>query len=185
MNDHRLSETLRALAREGMDGAPPRVEAKLLREFRRRKRSQTAWRVAWIASPIAAAIALLTFYATEPQSIAPPHPPVKRITPPQMAFVKGGAGGFSCALPCRVAQPRLRRVRAAASSADDATPFYPLSYGDDSLTQEPHLVVRLEMQRAAMRLVGIAVPEERAREPIQADVVLGADGLARAVRFLD
>jgi len=183
MSEHRLTETLRELAREGSGGAPPRVEATLLAEFRRRKRSKAAWGVAWILSPIAAALALAVF--SVPHAVAPPSPGFNLIAPPQMAWVKGGAGGLACASPCKDARPTPRRRPAATRVADKATPFYPLQYGDDSLTQEPHLVVRLEMPRAAMRLVGIAVPEERAREPIQADVLLGADGLARAVRFLD
>jgi len=33
--------------------------------------------------------------------------------------------------------------------------------------------------------LGFAVSAERASEPVEAEVVLGADGLARAVRFLD
>ena len=33
--------------------------------------------------------------------------------------------------------------------------------------------------------LGFEVNAERAGEPVRADVMLGADGLARAVRFLD
>ena len=36
-----------------------------------------------------------------------------------------------------------------------------------------------------MMAVGLTVNEERALERVQADVMLGADGLPRAVRFLD
>ncbi len=183
MNDHGLNEAFRALAREGIEGAPPRVEATLRREFRRRKRSKAAWRAIGIGLPIAAALAVVVFSA--PQTVAPPSPRVSHVAPPPMAWVKGGAGVSVCASPCRDERPKPRRSPSAVTVADKATPFYPLPYGGDSLGQEPHLVVRLEMQRSAMRLVGIAVPEERAREPIQADVLLGADGLARAVRFLD
>jgi hypothetical protein len=35
-----------------------------------------------------------------------------------------------------------------------------------------------------MRLVGLPVNEERANERIRADMVLGQDGIARAVRFV-
>ena len=36
-----------------------------------------------------------------------------------------------------------------------------------------------------MIALGFEVSAERAAEPVQADVMLGADGTARAVRFLD
>jgi hypothetical protein len=36
-----------------------------------------------------------------------------------------------------------------------------------------------------MIALGFAVEEERESETVQADVVLGADGVARAVRFLE
>jgi hypothetical protein len=36
-----------------------------------------------------------------------------------------------------------------------------------------------------MIALGYAVGEDRASEPVEAEVVLGADGLARAVRFLE
>ena len=46
-------------------------------------------------------------------------------------------------------------------------------------------VVRVEVPRSAMEAVGIAVSPERAAERVQADVMMGSDGLARAVRFVD
>jgi len=35
-----------------------------------------------------------------------------------------------------------------------------------------------------MRTVGLPINEERASERIQADVLLGQDGIARAIRFI-
>ena len=46
-------------------------------------------------------------------------------------------------------------------------------------------LVRVEVPRSAMIALGYAVSEDRASEPVEAEVVLGADGLARAVRFLE
>jgi hypothetical protein len=36
-----------------------------------------------------------------------------------------------------------------------------------------------------MVALGFEVPEDRAEESVEADVMLGADGVARAVRFLE
>jgi hypothetical protein len=49
---------------------------------------------------------------------------------------------------------------------------------------EDATVVRVQLPRSAMRMVGLPVNEERAGERIRADVVLGQDGIARAVRFV-
>jgi len=46
-------------------------------------------------------------------------------------------------------------------------------------------LVRVEVPRSAMIGLGFEVSAERAAEPVEAEVVLGSDGLARAVRFLD
>ena len=46
-------------------------------------------------------------------------------------------------------------------------------------------VVRVEVPRSAMIALGLEVSAERASELVAADVMLGPDGLARAVRFLD
>ena len=45
--------------------------------------------------------------------------------------------------------------------------------------------MRVEVPRSTMMALGIAVSADRAGEPVQAEVMLGSDGLARAVRFLD
>ena len=46
-------------------------------------------------------------------------------------------------------------------------------------------MVRVELPRSAMIALGFEVNPELAWQPVQADVMLGADGLARAVRFID
>jgi hypothetical protein len=46
-------------------------------------------------------------------------------------------------------------------------------------------VVRVEVPRSAMIALGYSVPADRASERVRAEVVMGSDGLARAVRFLD
>jgi hypothetical protein len=46
-------------------------------------------------------------------------------------------------------------------------------------------MVRVEVPRSAMLEVGLAVSADRVSELVEADVVLGPDGLARAIRFVD
>jgi hypothetical protein len=63
--------------------------------------------------------------------------------------------------------------------------FIPLPNADRLPQDEDLNVVRVEVPRSAMIALGYSVPEDRAAERVRADVVMGSDGLARAVRFLD
>jgi hypothetical protein len=45
-------------------------------------------------------------------------------------------------------------------------------------------VIRVRLPRSAMRTVGLPVNEDRWFERVPADVLLGQDGIARAVRFV-
>jgi hypothetical protein len=49
---------------------------------------------------------------------------------------------------------------------------------------EEGLVVRVELPRSALVSFGLPMNMERADERIKADVLLGNDGLARAIRFV-
>jgi hypothetical protein len=46
-------------------------------------------------------------------------------------------------------------------------------------------LVRVEVPRSAMIALGFDVSADRAEELVEADVMLGSNGIARAVRFLD
>jgi len=45
-------------------------------------------------------------------------------------------------------------------------------------------LVRVQLPRAALASLGLPSNAERADEPVKADVLLGNDGLARAIRFV-
>src|SRR5262245_26078424 len=69
------------------------------------------------------------------------------------------------------------------------TDFFPLSYSDE---QEPGerdevirvQVIRVQMPRSAFIAFGLPVNIERADAPVKADLMVGEDGLARAIRFV-
>jgi hypothetical protein len=63
--------------------------------------------------------------------------------------------------------------------------FVRLPNAEDIAPNEPMNLVRVEVQRSAMIALGFSVSEEHASEPIEADVMLGPDGVARAVRFVE
>lgn len=77
-----------------------------------------------------------------------------------------------------------RRGQRASRSAEVATEFLPLTFVDDSRAQESGHVVRVKVPRSALIAFGVPMNMERAGELITADLVVGDDGLARAIRFV-
>jgi hypothetical protein len=71
----------------------------------------------------------------------------------------------------------------AAPAAEVATGFYPLAYNAIPVTQGS--IVRLELSPASLTALGVdpAVVGPQ-RSSVVADVLVGEDGLARAVRFV-
>lgn len=91
--------------------------------------------------------------------------------------------------PHRVAQPPRSRMRhsdrqRSLSEVEVATDFFPLMDGDDLNGLERSQVVRVKLPGSALIAVGLPIDAEMASEPVKADVVLGPDGLARAIRFV-
>jgi hypothetical protein len=64
------------------------------------------------------------------------------------------------------------------------TDFMPLTYGAALSPNEGGQLVRVELPRSALASMGLPVNVERANERVKADVLLGHDGLARAIRFV-
>lgn len=65
-----------------------------------------------------------------------------------------------------------------------ATDFVPLSYGGVQKPMESGEVIRMEMPRSALIAFGLPVSVDRADTPVKAELLLGEDGMARAIRFL-
>jgi hypothetical protein len=62
--------------------------------------------------------------------------------------------------------------------------FVPLFYGGDPQLIESAQVWRVEMPRAALQSVGLPVAEESLSSRVQVDILLGEDGIARAIRLV-
>lgn len=149
-----LIDDLRALASGGPREAPPLVEARLLAEFRRRKRSRNRRIWAPVLGLAAAAAMALLFWS------------------------KPGA----------VHKPMAVAVQAAVTADDDDSGFYPLPEAEALPPVESAMVVRVQMPVSSLQFMGVPidsvpVDEERADASVQADLLLGQDGLARGVRL--
>jgi hypothetical protein len=103
--------------------------------------------------------------------IAQPNPS-KKIT----ARTTKGARGLK-------REPR-RETAAAATAQAEGNDYLPLTYMADAAAMESGTVVRVELSRSALISLGVPVALDRTDELLKADVVLGDDGVARAIRLV-
>jgi hypothetical protein len=93
------------------------------------------------------------------------------------------------AAPRRTAKPLVQVAAAADADSDDDSAvlgegFVRLPNAARIEPNEDFNVVRVEVPGSAMIAMGISMSEDRAAENVVADVALGADGTARAVRLV-
>ena len=99
------------------------------------------------------------------------HKQRKAQTPPRVA-------------PDKSVKDESKSETGEAAVSEIATDFMPLVAGDNLNSMESAQIVRVELPRSALISFGLPMNMERADERIKADVVLGNDGLARAIRFV-
>lgn len=160
-----VEDLLKTLADSDRDlKAPPAVETRLRSAFQRKYRRRI-WPYFAVAAAIAAGIALF-FVNTRPKlqtmQIAVVTPPVAVVP---------------------VTKPAIRKVAHRRPPPREVmTEFYPLM--DAAPPFERGELLRVSLPASAMRTVGLPVSEDRLSDRVQADVLVGEEGLARAIRFI-
>jgi len=77
-------------------------------------------------------------------------------------------------------KPEVPVVRAQPSEV--VTDFFPLM--DPAPPFQRGRILRVELPASAMQMVGLPVHEQHLNDPVQADVLIGEEGLPRAIRFV-
>lgn len=182
-----LSLELRALAKHDENLlAPARVEANLLGAFRERTRRRSRmWRSLSWAGAAATVVVAAWLLAEHPwrSSDSSPGPKIQAVAPAATFHsasptpAKGQNETAEALTPGKTSRPV--RHRAVADAAGEFIALSSTSYpvGDD-------MVVRVELPRSAPALVGLPIPGGDVSGTVTADVVLGQDGVARAIRFV-
>jgi hypothetical protein len=193
-------------------GASPRVEEALRRAFREQLERVTArrippespenWRWSWrvIGAAGAMAILLLALLAPENRLKSPPanqkqenHPATSSGGAPRQkqdsqarTEGRGDQNQKPASNSAGSRRPSKRHgVRRNAESVNEvATRFYPLVEEGEMAPLESGLIVRVEAPASTFISLGLPITAESSNRPVQADLLLGQDGLPRAIRFL-
>jgi hypothetical protein len=108
------------------------------------------------------------------REVQKPHTAVERTNAaPRYRNASLGRGGVS-----RKASQTNEEV------AEIATDFIPLTHAGSLAPEDGGQVMRVELPRSALVSFGLAMNVEREGERIKADVLVGEDGVARAIRFV-
>jgi len=172
-----LQDDLRYLGLETKDAdAPPRVQMRVMQEFRTKHKTMKARRIAWIGSWGLATAALVAAAASwiswrhDHNLIGRPGTGSAEVA--QSATNQAPAGQSTEGLV-------LGDTFVASNSSGDFT----LLPGSTPSPMEDATVVRVQMQRGALGALGFTVNEEHAADLIQVDLLVGDDGLPQAVRL--
>jgi len=165
MSDDSIQDLLRALAEaDASTEAPPEIEMRLRKKFRSRKRRR-AWQgiaqwALWAPLvPAAAAVVMLFVFVHRKPAVAPVSP--VSINTPALPYLE------------QVVPPQPEEI---------VTDFFPLMHPAPPFGRGK--LLRVELPASAMKMVGLPVHEEHLADAVQADVLVGEEGLPRAIRFV-
>lgn len=198
-DDETLTSSLKLLAEEDASlNAPPEIEQKLRQAFRARavvaRRSYVNYWVAGIAAVLLIAITVIAInWRTEqqPQQMnagGTRTPEIKqepRIDAPETPQKREEVVQVAQKPPRR--RPVHRTPRAEVANhvqREIATDFMPLGYLSPATLQDGGQIIRVELPRSTLVNFGLPVNMDRYHEKVKADVLLGVDGLAHAIRFV-
>ena|SRR5215469_6224710 len=175
MSDENILEALETLREADQDlEAPPAVEERLIRTYRAQLRQRRWMRAYACVAAVAAAVVIAVVLQprkTRPVFEAPSAPVTPAVAPQIVPEVR----------PRRPRPVQIRRT-AAPQPHEVYTDFYPLI--DLAPPLERGELVRVTVPASAMRQVGMLVMASHLDDPVEADVLIGQDGLARAIRFV-
>ena len=195
-DEETLTSSLRLLAEEMESlNAPPEIERKLRETFRTRKVVRPVWRRSrsyWIAAVAAMILIVISVIALRWRTDKPVQIRAEQTAPPQIQKEEPRPIVETPKTQEVVAQkPRRPARRGPANSevANDvnreiATDFMPLGYLNPATLQDGGQIIRVELPRSALVNFGLPVNMDRYHEKVKADVFIGVDGLAHAIRFV-
>ena len=206
-DEEMLTSGLKSLARE-MDalGAPPAIEAKLLAEFRNRSAAAPRRKINaryWLTAVAAILLIAIAVVALRSRTTDDKNPKVAEVEAPKVQEAPRNQPNNDSVVvrdsrvdepepkvvhypPKRRSNRQIRPTTAVASNHvnEIATDFMPLGYMNPASLQDGGQIIRVELRRSALANFGLQVNMDRYNEKVKADILLGVDGLAHAIRFV-
>jgi hypothetical protein len=172
---------LRSLAeRDREREAPEEVETRLLAAFRQnRSKTRTRRKARTIRLAMLAVAAGITLFFAWSRPQPKPAEPM-----PVQQPIAVAAGLLPVTVPMPKATPKARPVRRQPreQAREIVTQFFPLL--DVAPPFERGELLRVTVPASTMRRVGLPVNEDHLTDRVYADVLVGQEGLARAIRFV-
>jgi len=172
--------------------APVRLEATLLREFRRQSVRPIASRVAkrqtfrWYAAVAGvAALALFGLGLARIRMGLNAHRVETAVAP--TSAVQSGSVKEPLQTGHEVVATKASPTNESANDAgelEDANAFYPLPYADDTASFDGGAVIRVSVPRSALASWGLPVSGAGGAGPVPADVIVSEDGTPQAIRLV-
>jgi hypothetical protein len=173
-----------------------RIRARITaNESSRAHRFRLSWLAGWSWSrAVATASALALLVAAAPaawnwihtpretgiQQVFPTPNPSRDLTIVPLPAPNPAAGARRASAVRKAAARRI----APAEEPEQMTAFVPLTVVANEDEQASGQIVRVEAPRSALLALGLPVQGDRAGDVVKADVLIGDDGLARAIRFV-
>jgi hypothetical protein len=195
-DEETLTSSLRLLAEDVESlNAPPEIEMELREAFRRRRAIKPlAYRNPryWLAAAAAMILVAISVLALRSRTDPPKQVTAQRDEQPQIKEqpieepkVVEPEPQQIAQKPRRPAKRRLPNTEVANHvNREIATDFMPLGYLNPATLQDGGQIIRVEVPRSALVNFGLPVNMNRYHEKVKADLVVGADGMAHAIRFV-
>lgn len=187
-NQRALTGGLLALAESNRSQqASERLEGSLLDSYRQRNKVRSRRAIAWISTAAAAAAIVIFFALRSPMApdshltratatIVKEKPVISTL---QAAVDKHSITGPALSTPGN-RSPLARKVK-HQNPGPELAYFLPL---DNYEPIEMGVVVRVQLPGSFFGSPGTPLDEDQSGEPIEADILVGEDGSARAIRFV-
>lgn len=163
---------------------PPRVQTALLAAFRNHHR-RASWRrsLEWASVGAAAAVLLIFLWTIGGRSKGQPSPAPRKDVSSQSREpldAKAPNSGVQADPGLASTSPDAAGVRETYVASD----FVPVPFTGAINSDDPGMVVRVQLTRASLAQLGYPVAETPDEDLIRADVLVGEDGWPRGIRLV-
>jgi hypothetical protein len=183
-----LAEVTEAAAESALEEqAPPSVEAALLSAFRnqRWRSHKPVWRTfEWAAAGAAAAMLAAVLWISSAPSKGRPSPAPRKDVSSQSREPLDATGPGSSQSVEAAQGTNLEASNVQTGETFSASDFVPVPFTDGIGSEDPGMVVRVQLTRASLAELGYPVGEAPDEDLIRADVWVDQDGWPRGVRLV-